>query len=236
MHWTAEKPSFLRLLNAAAFPARPGTVSVLLLKSHGTFSPNPQFLLPLPKQLYPQTAAGTHLQCRFPVHGCRGIPFWAQLPALWFLSHTPSGVLSAHRLPLSCRRTGSFFSRDTLSFHSYVYLPGFHINQKYNSDTSFIILSVRKIFHTTRILPDFSPQFHVFFPDFLSFFLHPDCLSNQIVETCFVLLSVRKNPARRAFYFIGKFNEVSGNAKKIPLYRFCPQQGNSLHLTVFCEL
>ena len=52
------------------------------------------------------------------------------------------------------------------------------------------------------------------------------------------MLALVKTPClwRRAFYFIGKFNEVSGNAKKIPLYRFCPQQGNSLHLTVSCEL
>ena len=37
-----------RQLLEEAFPARPGTGSVLLLKSHGTFSPDPQFLLPLP--------------------------------------------------------------------------------------------------------------------------------------------------------------------------------------------
>lgn len=48
-------------------------------------------------------------------------------------------------------------------------------------------------------------------------FLYPGCPSDQIVETCFVLLSVRKNPARRAFYFIGKFNEVSGNVKNSPV-------------------
>lgn len=71
----SRKTFFPASLNAAAFPARRGTVSVLLSKSHGTFSPDLQFLFPLPKQLDPQTAAGTHPQCRFPVHGCRGIPF-----------------------------------------------------------------------------------------------------------------------------------------------------------------
>ena len=32
-------------------------------------------LVPLPKQLYPQTAAGIHRQCQFPAHDCRSIPF-----------------------------------------------------------------------------------------------------------------------------------------------------------------
>lgn len=115
------------------------------------------------------------------------------------------------------------FSRDTLSFHSYVYLPEFHINQKYNSDTSFIILSYGK-FSTRHVFYQTCLHNSMSFSRLPIFFLHPDCPSNQIVETCFVLLSVRKNPARRAFYFIGKFNEVSGNVK-IPRTDFVRNRG-----------